>query len=116
MTCLKCTKQSKHEIYHSSSGINCEFIMPNLDHQRFEKEQEWEVTNVALQEQCPVPAENTYSLLKEGKSVSEVLHSTFSSIKSKFQSNEEVWTSKTIITLPFVMDLCKLSCFINVDG
>lgn len=89
MACLKCTKQPNHETYHPSSGINCKFVMPTLDYQIFEKQQEWEVTNVGLQEQCPVTAENTNSLLKESKSVSEVLHSTFSSIKSKFQSDEK---------------------------
>ncbi|XP_063949358.1 histidine kinase 2 isoform X2 [Daucus carota subsp. sativus] len=87
MACLKCTKQS-NTIHHPSSGINCDFVMATLDHQRFKKE-ELEMTNVGLQEQCPVPAENTDSLLKEGKSVSEILHSIFSSIKSKFWNDQE---------------------------
>lgn len=108
MACLKCTKQSKHEIYHPSSGINCEIVMAN--HQRFEKQQEWELTNVGLQEQCPVPAENTNSLL-EGKSVSEVLHSTFSYIKSRFQSDEEVWTSSLLL---FLLSWSCVSCHVTL--
>lgn len=95
MACLKCTKQS-NTIHHPSSGINCDFVMATLDHQRFKKE-ELEMTNVGLQEQCPVPAENTDSLLKEGKSVSEILHSIFSSIKSKFWNDQEVCTTKLIL-------------------
>lgn len=112
MACLTCTKQSKHEIHHPSSGINCDFFMQSLDHQRFEKQQVWEGTNVGLQEQCPVPAENTDSLLKEGKSVSELLHSTFSFVKSKFWSDEEVWTSKQLLL--FLLSWICASCHVTL--